>query len=121
MRWMVGYQWHLPSRLAEYGISPTQLCPLLSERGIRLSASQTYRLAATTPERLSLAVLAALCDILRATPNGLITVAARPAPTPEPVTFAGARGQVPLRPAPARITTSADAPGLDGVRWTGPR
>jgi DNA-binding Xre family transcriptional regulator len=54
----------------------TQLSPLLSERGIELSVSQVHRLVTGTPERLSLAVLAALCDILEVTPNDLIEVTA---------------------------------------------
>lgn len=38
--------------------------PLLVERGITLSPSQVNRLVTGTPERLSLAVLAATCDAL---------------------------------------------------------
>ena len=41
----------------------TELVPLLRERGIDLSASQVHRLVSGTPERLSLQVLSALCDI----------------------------------------------------------
>jgi hypothetical protein len=37
-----------------------------------LSREQVYRLAAGTPERLSLHTLAALCDILECTPSDLI-------------------------------------------------
>ena len=50
----------------------THLAPLLAERGIELSASQIHRLVTGTPERLSLPVLAALCDILEVTPAELI-------------------------------------------------
>ena len=39
--------------------------------GISLSASQVHRLVTGTPGRLSLPVLAALCDILDVTPRGL--------------------------------------------------
>ena len=42
----------------------TELRPLLAERGIALSREQVYRLVTGSPERLSLATLAALCDIL---------------------------------------------------------
>ncbi|WP_262698141.1 MULTISPECIES: helix-turn-helix domain-containing protein [Streptomyces] len=54
----------------------TELVPLLHERGIDLSASQVHRLVSGTPERLSLQVMAALCDILSCTPADLV------APTP---------------------------------------
>jgi hypothetical protein len=45
----------------------TDIHPHLAERGIDLSPVQVYRLVAQTPERLNLAVLAALCDILGCT------------------------------------------------------
>ena len=54
----------------------TDLVPLLAERGIELSASQVHRLVTGTPERLSLPVLAALCDILDVTPADLIATTA---------------------------------------------
>jgi DNA-binding Xre family transcriptional regulator len=57
----------------------TQLGPLLAERGITLSREQVYRLVTGTPERLSLATLAALCDILGCQPGDLIEVAQAPA------------------------------------------
>ncbi|MGL1831870.1 UNVERIFIED_CONTAM: helix-turn-helix domain-containing protein, partial [Acinetobacter sp. HSTU-ASm16] len=53
--------------------STTKLIPELEARGIHLSASQVYRLAAEKPERLSLHVLAALMDIFGCTANDLIT------------------------------------------------
>jgi DNA-binding Xre family transcriptional regulator len=57
------------------------LKPLLAERGVELSSAQIYRLATGTPERLSLATLAALCDIFDCTPADLIeTTAAAGAP-----------------------------------------
>ena len=46
----------------------TELRPLLAERGVVLSREQVYRLVVRTPERLSLATLAALCDIWAAGP-----------------------------------------------------
>ncbi|MFF2128338.1 helix-turn-helix domain-containing protein [Streptomyces olivochromogenes] len=45
---------------------------MLAERGIELSSVQVWRLVTQTPERLSLPVLAALCDILDVTPTDLI-------------------------------------------------
>jgi DNA-binding Xre family transcriptional regulator len=70
---IVGYWWHLRLRMAERGMfATTELGPLLAERGVVLSREQVYRLAAGTPERLSLHTLAALCDILECTPSDLI-------------------------------------------------
>lgn len=69
----MGYRWLLRERMAEHGLwKTTELSPLLAERGILLSSAQIYRLVAHTPERLSLDVLAALCDILNCDPNDLI-------------------------------------------------
>jgi DNA-binding Xre family transcriptional regulator len=68
-----GYRWHLRLRMAERGMfATTDLGLLLAERGVVLSREQVYRLAAGTPERLSLHMLAALCDILGCTPSDLI-------------------------------------------------
>ena len=55
----------------------TDLVPLLRDRGINLSASQVHRLVTGTPERLSLHVLAALCDIFETDPSELITTTAQ--------------------------------------------
>lgn len=79
----VGYHWHLRRLMAEAGMfATTDLVPLLTERGIRLSREQVYRLVAQRPERLSLATLAALCDILDCGPTELIEPyrAGRPRP-----------------------------------------
>jgi hypothetical protein len=46
--------------------------PLLGERGVVLSREQVYRLVTRPPQRLSMAILVALCDILDCTPNDLI-------------------------------------------------
>jgi DNA-binding Xre family transcriptional regulator len=70
-------EWNLRLRMAEQGLfSTTDLVPLLAERGIHLSREQVYRLVTSTPQRLSMDVFAALCDILDCSPNDLITVAA---------------------------------------------
>src|SRR2546430_12088634 len=69
----VGYRWHLRQLMATRGLFATSdLVPLLASRGIRLSREQVYRLVAHTPERLSLATLAALCDIFDCTPGDLV-------------------------------------------------
>lgn len=71
----VDYDWNLRLRLAEHGIyKSTDLRPLLAQRGVQLSDSQTWRLMTGRPERLNLHVLAVLCDLLNCTPNDLITV-----------------------------------------------
>jgi DNA-binding Xre family transcriptional regulator len=72
-------RWQLRLRMAEKGLFKTsQLQPLLAERGIHLSREQVYRLVTHDPQRLSMDVLAALCDILQVTPNDLIEVVAAP-------------------------------------------
>ena len=74
------YRWRLREVMAMRGMfSTTDLRPLLAERGIDLSASQTYRLVVETPERLSLKTLMALLDILECRMEELI----------EPVAAAG--------------------------------
>jgi DNA-binding Xre family transcriptional regulator len=73
----LGYRWHLRVLMAQQSMFATSdLQPLLSDRGVVLSAAQIYRLVAQTPERLSLRTLMALCDILGCTPNDLIEPAA---------------------------------------------
>lgn len=89
----IGYQWHLRRLMADKDMyATTQLGPLLAERGITLSKEQVYRLVTGVPERLSLATLAALCDIFGCQPGDLIEVGrpaavtrtARPSPAPRP-------------------------------------
>ena len=97
----VGYRWHLRRLMAERDMyATTQLRPLLAERGVVLSREQVYRLVTGVPERLSLATLAALCDILGCGPGDLV----------EPVTMTAAAGRQaaaappPPRPVRARVT-----------------
>lgn len=79
----MSYAWHLRARMAEQGLFQTsELVPLLAERGVHLSREQVYRLVTQPPQRLSLDTLAALCDILEATPNDLIEITATPAQAP---------------------------------------
>lgn len=69
----LGYHWHLRRLMAEAGMfATTDLVPLLAERGVTLSREQVYRLVAQVPQRLSLATLAALCDILGCGPSELV-------------------------------------------------
>ena len=61
----MGYRWNLRKIMATRDMyATTDLVPLLAERGIHLSREQVFRLVTTTPQRLSLDTLAALCDIL---------------------------------------------------------
>lgn len=103
----VSYQWRLREVMATRGLfATTELVPLLGERGISLSASQVHRLVTGIPERLSLPVLAALCDILECTPAELIaTRAANAAPrqTGTGDTVVAAELPTELRPRRARL------------------
>lgn len=70
---VLGYEWRLREVMAAAGMfSTTKLIPLLKERGITLSTSQVYRLAAEKPERLNMHVLVALMDILDCTADDLV-------------------------------------------------
>jgi DNA-binding Xre family transcriptional regulator len=73
MKREIGYRWRLREIMASRGLfSTTALAPLLVERGVERSQAQVWRLVTGTPERLSLPLLAALCDILDVTPADLI-------------------------------------------------
>jgi hypothetical protein len=77
MKRRVTYQWRLRDVMAQHGMfTTTELVPLLKERGIDLSVSQVHRLVTGVPERLSLPLLAALCDIFDTDPAALIATSA---------------------------------------------
>jgi len=106
----VGYAWNLRKVMAGHGMFNTSdLVPLLRERGIDLSASQVHRLVTGTPERLSLPVLAALCDIFDTDAAELISTEAVSATVARTGTDDAPDAARPLaavrqlRPAPARI------------------
>lgn len=103
----VSYQWRLREIMARRGLfTTTHLAPLLAERGIMLSASQIHRLVTGTPERLSLPVLAALCDLLEVTPAELIVTSAENATTRKTAAATGpapVAGPAELRPTRARL------------------
>jgi len=106
MKRHVSYQWRLREVMATRGIfTATDLSPLLSERGIDLSSVQVWRLVTQIPERLSLPVLAALCDALDVTPADLIATRAETATTRR-TAAAGAEvtDLATIRPKRARIT-----------------
>lgn len=86
----VAYQWRLREVMATHGLfNASDLEPLLDQRGIRLSSVQVWRLVTQTPERLSLPVLAALCDIFDVTPAQLIATRAEDVAPIRKVTGAG--------------------------------
>lgn len=61
----VEYSWRLREIMAARGLNNiSELIPLLVERGIDLSPSQLYRMLGQRPDRMSLALLGALCDAL---------------------------------------------------------
>jgi DNA-binding Xre family transcriptional regulator len=71
------YRWLLRNMMAQHGLyATTALVPLLADRGIDLSPSQVHRLVTQEPERLSMPILAALCDIFTCTPSDLIEITA---------------------------------------------
>jgi DNA-binding Xre family transcriptional regulator len=81
MKRQVRYRWRLREIMASRGLfSTTDLTPLLVERGVERSQAQVWRLVTGKPERLSLPLLAALCDILGVTAAELIVTYAVPAP-----------------------------------------
>ena len=73
----VDYAWRLAEIMAAHGMhNSTDLIPRLAERGIQLSRPQVYRIVHQRPERMSLQLLAALCDILGCGVEDLLTVTA---------------------------------------------
>lgn len=103
----VGYEWKLRQLMATRGLfSTTDLQPLLVERGVELSAAQVYRLVTSSPERLNMRVLAAVCDALDCTPNDLIEPTAGTIDTPVRAArqAGGTNGRAPEPAAGARPT-----------------
>ena len=113
---VIGYEWRLREVMAARGMfSTTRLIPLLEERGIHLSASQVYRLAAEKPERLNMHVLVALMDIFDCTADELISrvemgaaAATGTSGGPEDRSSSVLRDKG-LRPRPAQIVPPRDA------------
>lgn len=104
MKRQVSYRWRLRELMAASGmLTVTELVPLLHERGIDLSASQVHRLASGTPERLSLQVLAALCDIFSCTAAELIATRVQDAPLRKTATGDGVVNLNARRPKRARL------------------
>lgn len=99
------YRWHLREVMASREMfATTDLVGPLAERGIRLSASQVYRLAAERPERLSLRILMALLDILDCSMEQLIEPVAAVAISKKTRAVGEVAGVAQFRPKRARIT-----------------
>jgi len=100
------YRWHLRKVMADRGMfATTDLIEPLAQRGIHLSSSQVYRLAAERPERLSLKVLMALLDVLDCTMQDLIEPVAAAASIRRSKAAGGTDAGVgDLRPKRARIS-----------------
>jgi DNA-binding Xre family transcriptional regulator len=95
----VSYQWRLREVMAAHAMfTISDLVSPLAERGITLSVSQVHRLATGTPERLSLPVLAALCDIFACTPAELIATKAENVATRKTATDDGVVNLNAVRP-----------------------
>ena len=102
----MGYVWHLRGLMAQREMfQTTQLVPLLAERGIHLSREQVFRLVTQPPQRLSLDILAALCDILGCGPQDLIEI--QVAHTDVPRTPKPRPASSPPRPRPVRVLRPA--------------
>ncbi|MEV3986923.1 helix-turn-helix transcriptional regulator [Nonomuraea sp. NPDC049758] len=107
MKRQVSYQWRLREVMAAHGMfNATDLAQPLADRSITLSSVQIWRLVTQSPERLSLPVLAALCDIFDCTPADLIATRAEDA-RPRRTASGESRGPVTdlaaIRPKRARI------------------
>jgi DNA-binding Xre family transcriptional regulator len=109
----VGYTWRLAELMAAHGMhNSTDLVPHIRERGIDLSASQIYRLVTSKPERVSLKLVAAICDVFSCGPEDLITVTAADA-RKKPIAAAAAGANVvdidkSARPKRARVIRDDD-------------
>jgi len=104
------YRWNLRQVMANRGMfQTTDLIDPLTERGIRLSSSQVYRLVVERPERLSLKVLMALLDILDCTMEDLIEPVATAKPARKARTASGDEAGIgALRPKRARISRTGN-------------
>lgn len=70
----VSMQWNLRQVMADRGLFQTsELVPLLADRGVQISREHVYRLVTKTPQRVTLDILAALCDALACSPADLMT------------------------------------------------
>ncbi|MHB8379680.1 MAG: helix-turn-helix domain-containing protein [Acidimicrobiales bacterium] len=104
MKRVVTYEWKLAEFMARNGMhNSTDLASHLRERDINLSASQIYRLVTQQPERLSLPILAALCDIFNCTAADLLVVNAQDQQTRRRTAGGGVDLNNQARPRRARV------------------
>lgn len=100
----VDYEWRLRPLMAQKGIyTAGELAPHLAEHGVRLSASQVWRLVTGKPERLNVHTLMVLCEILECTPNDLIERVELPQTARLRRRAGGERKVADIDPKPARI------------------
>lgn len=70
---IITYEWRLREVMFTAGMyKTTPLISALAERGVKMSASQVYRLVTDTPERLNVRALVALMDIFDCSADDLI-------------------------------------------------
>lgn len=106
------YKWNLREVMATRGMfNTTDIRPLLAERDVMLSPTQTWRLVTEKPERLNLKVLVALMDILDCRMDDLIEPVTAPAKRRQkavgettPASSESAPGVGDFRPKRAKIT-----------------
>jgi DNA-binding Xre family transcriptional regulator len=84
-------EWRLSELCARKQLRPSDLWRALLQREVTMSRQAAYRLVTREQRRITLATLAALCEILDCTPNDLLALH-RDAPTgtarvPEPPAF----------------------------------
>ncbi|RRQ26183.1 XRE family transcriptional regulator [Rhodococcus sp. Eu-32] len=113
MKRTVDYTWRLAELMAANGMhNSTDLIPRLLERGIDLSRPQVYRLVTQRPERVSLQMLAALCDIFGCGVDDLVAVTAADARKKKAVSSTSSPNVVELnrtvRPRRARVIRDGD-------------
>ena len=104
-------RWQLRQVMATRGLFATSdLVPLLADRGVHLSRQYVHKLVTTTPQRVNIDLLAALCDALECQTSDLLQPAveelgdARTGTTDEPDRKAGEGLDIgSLRPIRARV------------------
>ena len=112
MKREIHYQWRVRELMARAGMRTSrELVQPLRDRGVTLSPSQVYRIVGKDPERISLQVLVALCDIFNVEANDILTYTST-AIRGTARKVAGSAAEVPLleayRPVRARIIDDSE-------------
>ncbi|GAA3907520.1 helix-turn-helix domain-containing protein [Microbacterium invictum] len=101
---IIDYEWRLRELMAAAGMyKTTDMHRALTERGVKMSSSQVYRLVTEAPERLNLHAFVALMDILHCGADDLI----RPVHLGAAVERTGTEHAAPERANDALRTTGA--------------